>query len=84
VLLLDHRDALHLVLIEYKIVAKQLAIEAQMSESQLSKLRRKEVDLISANFFRLADALPPLARAHFYALMLQGVGREDDKEDEEV
>lgn len=67
---MDHRQALDLVIIQHGIVAKKLAQDARIGESQLSKFRKGKVDLIASTFLRLVNALSPVARTHLYALLM--------------
>ncbi len=65
---MDHREALNTVIKVHKIKAVDISKKSGVDVYEISKFRNGHKDMTASVFFRLVDALPPVARSHFSAL----------------
>ncbi len=65
---MDHREALNTVIKVHKIKAVDIAKKSGVDVYEISKFRNGHKDMTASVFFKIVDALPPVARSHFLAL----------------
>lgn len=65
---MDHRKALNTVIKIHKIKAVDISKKSGVDVYEISKFRNGHKDMTASIFFKIIDALPPVARTHFMAL----------------
>lgn len=65
---MDHREAFNTVIKVHKIKAVDIAKKSGVDVHEISKFRNGHKDMTATIFFKIVDALPPVARSHFSAL----------------
>lgn len=65
---MDHREAFNTIIKVHKLKAVDIARQSGVDVHEISKFRNGHKDMTASTFFKLVDALPPVARSHFMAL----------------
>jgi len=79
---MNARDALNKTFETFPLKAKDIAVSAGVLETQLSRFRKGKTDLRAETLFAIINALPPIPRAFWFALVQATDERKCRKEED--